>query len=278
MPEIIDFRNRPPVEAFSPFFSDEIVDFINKRLNVETPKAFKKKSLEQWFEEMDEAGITKSVIVGRNIAGCPIPNSYIGELIKRYPDRLIGLAGIDPANVIHNALDEIDRAIQEYGLKGIAMDPGLSGKNIGIYPTDRRMFPIYDKCSKLGIPVLLMSGPFSGSNFSYGHPCYFDEVAGAFPELTIIIGHGCYPYVTEAIGLIYKRPNVYLSPDVYMFTPGGEVYLRALNEFYPDQFLYGSAYPFRPMEKTVEDTMKLGIAPDVLDKYLHLNTKRIFKL
>jgi len=278
MKEIIDFRNRPPAEVFSPFFSDEIVSFINRRLNVETSQAFKEKSLEMWIAEMDEAGITKSVVVGRNIATCLIPNSYIAELIKKYPNRLIGLAGIDPANVIHNALDEIDRTVQEYGLKGINIDPGLSGGNIGIYPTDVRLFPIYEKCSNMGLPVLIMSGPWAGSNMSYSHPCYWDEIAGLFPELTLIAGHGCYPYVTEAIALLYKRPNVYLSPDCYMFTPGGEIYVRALNEFYPDQFLFGSAYPFRPMKETVEDTMKLGIASKVLDKYLYLNTKRIFNL
>ena len=44
-----------------------------------------------------------------------------------------------------------------------------------------------------------------------GHPRHLDVVAGDFPELTIIVSHGGYPWVLEAVLLAWKHPHVYLE-------------------------------------------------------------------
>jgi predicted TIM-barrel fold metal-dependent hydrolase len=57
-----------------------------------------------------------------------------------------------------------------------------------------------------------------------GHPRHLDVVAADFPELTIIVSHGGYPWVLEAVLLAWKHPRVYLELAAhrpkYFATPG----------------------------------------------------------
>ncbi len=78
--------------------------------------------------------------------------AYIREIVKKYPDRLIGYAGVDP-NKRMEAVREVDKAAK-LGLRGVSIDPFLSKTRIN----DKRMYPIYAKCVEHGFPVFLTTG------------------------------------------------------------------------------------------------------------------------
>ncbi|MDD1615105.1 MAG: hypothetical protein CG439_181 [Methylococcaceae bacterium NSP1-2] len=86
------------------------------------------------------------------------------------------------------------------------------------------------------------------------------------------------PYVSEMIGVAFRYENVYVVPDMYIFLPGGSLYVEAANGFMRDQLLFGSSYPFRAMGQTVDDFIKLGLHEQVLDGVLFQNAKRVLKL
>ena len=71
-------------------------------------------------EEMDEAGVDQSVVCGfpwRSIDMCRQHNTYMMEAVAAHPDRLIGLATVNP--VAGKACDtELERSFQG-GLKGV---------------------------------------------------------------------------------------------------------------------------------------------------------------
>ncbi|MGZ4997995.1 MAG: amidohydrolase family protein, partial [Methylobacter sp.] len=100
----------------------------------------------------------------------------------------------------------------------------------------------------------------------------------AFPQLPIVCYHGFYPYVNDILGIAFRYENVHLVPDMYIFLPGGRLYVEAANGFLRDQLLFGSSYPFRAMGQTVEDFLKLGFQDDVLDDVLFNNAKRLLNL
>ena len=53
-----------------------------------------------------------------------------------------------------------------------------------------------------------------------------------FPDLRIVVSHGNWPWVSEILHVAFRRPNVYLSPDMYLYNmPGMDDYLRAANGF-----------------------------------------------
>ena len=80
------------------------------------------------------------------------------------------------------------------------------------------------------------------------------------------------------LGVAFKHVNVFVSPDMYIFAPGGKAYVEAANSTLKDQIVYGSAYPLRPLVQTISDNRKLGFEADSLEQYFSGNAKRIFKL
>jgi predicted TIM-barrel fold metal-dependent hydrolase len=80
------------------------------------------------------------------------------------------------------------------------------------------------------------------------------------------------------IGVAFRRENVFVSPDMYMFSPGGKLYIEAANGFMQDQYLFGTSYPFRPMKQSVDDLRAIGLKPDVLEKVSYKNACRVLNL
>lgn len=271
---IIDFRGRPMMKGLENFFQREITIAANIRFGAQPAPSFLERSIPMFIEEMKEAGVDKAVITGRNITFCQVPNDDLAALVRQYPDQLIGFAGIDPSNTIHRAIPELERCIKELKLSGVNMDPGLSA--FRMYPNDRRIYPIYEKIVELNVPLILMTGPMAGPDITYTDPANISQVASDFPRMKIICGHGCWPYVTQAIGLIFRHRNVYISPDVYLWMPGRELYVEAANRM-PDQFLYASAYPFRPLN-SVNEYKQFGFTEQALEKSLHNNAANLLKL
>lgn len=270
---IIDFRARPPAAEFTTIATLEVAEFINKRVGADdVAPSFRKQSLETFLEEMQQGGISAIVMHGRHTPTCDVPDTTVSDLQNKYPEKLYGFAGTNLTSPLAEVLEGIEYAVKVLGLRGVTVEPGTNA--VPMYPDDRRLYPIYAKCADLKVPLLLMSGPWAGPDLSYTDPIYFEHVATDFPELPIVLGHGCYPFVTQVIGLIYKRANVYCSPDCYLFAPGRDAYVEAIN-LYEDQFLYGSAYPFRPMPHSVEDADKLPIEPEAREKFYWKNAARL---
>lgn len=78
--------------------------------------------------------------------------------------------------------------------------------------------------------------------------------------------------------MAFRYPNIYLVPDMYLFQPGSEAYVQAANGFLAEQLLFGSSYPFRPIRQSIEDVLRLGLRPEVLDNVLYGNAARLFGL
>lgn len=292
--KIIDFRLRPPTEPYKGFFFKEIV-FASCARGLQPVPASYMKSLEGkdgsaddaamklLDQEMDTAGIRIGVMNGRHSdvtpKPCHVEDKYMAEIKKKSKGRLIGLAGVNFDQPVEEIIVHLEKGIKELGMAGVCMEPGLARS--AMYAEDKKLTPIYKKIAEWGVPLLFMTGPFSGPDISYTDPVHFERVSVNFPSIPIILGHGCYPYVTQAIALAFKsgalRENVYVSPDVYMFAPGGENYIKAIS-WLSDRFLFASAYPFSEVDVAVERNLALPIAEEALPKFMYENAARLLKL
>jgi hypothetical protein len=209
---------------------------------------------------------------------CHVEDEYMASISSDSKGRLVGLAGINLDKPIDVIVSGIDKGVKALGMKGVCIEPGLAKSPM--YADDEKLMPIYQKCSDLKVPLLFMTGPFSGPDISYTDPLQFERVSNLFPSLPIVLGHGCYPFVREAIGASFKHmfgAGIYLSPDVYVFAPGGEDYVKAIN-WLPNRCLFATAYPFGNCEQLIEKTFKLPIDPDALPKYMYQNAENLLKL
>jgi len=96
--------------------------------------------------------------------------------------------------------------------------------------------------------------------------------------LQIVVHHGAWPRVNEIIGVAFRYANVTLVPDMYIFQPGGSLYVEAANGALADQIAFGSSFPFRSIAQSIEDYEKLGFRDDVLEKVFNTNARRLLKL
>lgn len=281
---IIDLRGRPPTPPYKAWFiPTHVARFNRKWMGTDPAPSYQQGSLDLFFKEMDEAGITQTVCTGRAIPLPPsspakgvIPNSHLHDLVTQHPDRCIAVGGIDPAGDFHDPVAEIEKCVKEYGCKGVQIEPGRS--SWACYYDDRRLYPLYEKCVELGVPMFLMSGPMAGPDLTHTHPARAQRVATDFPTLQIVMAHGCWPLVEEVVGVAFRHDNIHVSPDMYAWGPGHEHYVQAANSFMRDRFLFGTAYPAARLKESVERFLALGLRDDVLELALFKNAQQLLKL
>jgi predicted TIM-barrel fold metal-dependent hydrolase len=280
MTMVIDFRCRPPTPHFLQYFDTARVTWLAERVGAKgLAPSFVNASMDLFWEEMDEAGIDIGVVLGRNspavFMGKPfkeayIPNEHVAELQAQYPCRIVGYGGIDASNTRHDAVAETVRCVEKLGLKGIFIEPG---RQLLTHPADEKLSPVYEACTSLNVPVVVMSGPYAGADIQSSHPVYIDQVATRFPSLKIVVGHGAWPWIDEMHGVAFKHPNVFISPDLYFFVPGGNRYVEAMRGALKDQFLFGTAYPLRPLVQTVDDCRAFDLGEAVSRKFFADNAR-----
>jgi predicted TIM-barrel fold metal-dependent hydrolase len=277
--KIIDFRMRPPLGSFLQSRIYAAADNRNRytrSLGFEPPASAERQSIDLLLEEMDAAGIARGVVVGRNSPTLGvIPNDDVVAMCARYPDRFVPVGSIDPTNR-KAAMQAIDEAVA-LGVKAINIEPGVAAPPL--HSDDRRLYPIYAHCEDQGIVLIVMSGGAAGPDISYTAPEHIDRVLGDFPTLKIVASHGNWPWVQEIIHVAFRRANLYLSPDMYLHgLPGTADYVTAINGFLADRFLFGTAYPFCPLDDYLARFLALPIRESVLERVLHDNAAALLGL
>ncbi len=279
--KIIDFRIRPPFGSFlqAIMYRDPArTEDFSRRVGMYQAASVGKQSLELMIAEMDAAGVGLGVVPGRkaNPQLGMVANEDIAVLLAKYPGRFVGFAGIDPSTG-DDACQEIDATAVNGPFRGIVLEPGVLAEPM--QADDRRIYPVYEQCAGKGIPVMIMVGANCGPDVSYSLPVALEHVATDFPRLKIIVAHGGWPWVTQTLQVAIRRPNVYISPDMYMVNmPGFQDYVTAANYFLQDRFLYASSYPFIPLAAGVEYFCGLPFKPEVLPKLLHENAAALLGL
>jgi predicted TIM-barrel fold metal-dependent hydrolase len=196
-----------------------------------------------------------------------VPNDDIAAFQREFPDLVIGFGAIDPIGSTVDPVAEIHRCVRDLDLKGIYLEPGLALRlgpseqlREGVSLTDERLNPVYRTCTELDIPLIVLTGPYAGRDLGHTAPVLIDRVAHAYPRLKLVCGHGCWPYSAEILGVAYRRPNVFVSPDQYLLMPGAQGYLEGLrNSHLAQQFLFASNYPFQTFDDAVSAMDSLDI-------------------
>ncbi|MBV8716286.1 MAG: amidohydrolase [Chloroflexi bacterium] len=226
---------------------------------------------------------TLAVLLGADAettTGVPAyPNDELAAACRKYPDRFIGFAGIDPWKG-DAAIHELERCVRELGLKGVKFHPGRQQ----FYPNDTRFYPLFETASALGAPVLFHTGMMAagagtpggrGVRLDYTRPIYLDHLAADFPNLTIIAAHPSWPWADEGLALARHKSNVFLDLSGYSPKYIPPQYIQFANTLLQDQMLFGSDYPFIPPERWLADFEDAGFRPQVRDKILLLNAQRM---
>lgn len=276
--KIIDFRFRPSTP-------EAVEGMLNHRVFGEMFDLFryadraKPQPLAEIVCDMEALGIAWGVVTGRDAEttyGMTSGNDGVLALMKAYPNVFIGFAGFDP----HKGMDavyELQRRVVDNGMRGASIDPYLAR-----IPADHALYyPLYAKCCELDVPVVITTGPATrvrGAVMEDAHPRCIDRIASHFPDLKIVISHGCYPWVNEAIMVVHRHRNVHMELSEYEMSPFSEGYIQAANTLIGDKILFASASPFMDFREQVELYRRLPLTPQTLENIFYTNAKRLLGL
>jgi len=200
----------------------------------------------------ESAVVDKSIVLGfkSKYLRAEIPNAYVAEYCNRFPQKLIGFAGIDPTE--RSAVDELRAARVDLHLRGLTLSPATQD----FHPTDSRAMRLYAEAEKLEMPILLHPiGQFTEySKLEFAQPHLFDEVIRTFPKLRIIIAQLGQPWLEETICLLGKHANVYADVSGLLSRPW-EAYnalVRAHESQVIEKLLFGSGFPYTSVTDCIE--------------------------
>ena len=260
--------------------------------NLEKHPTVYEASPENLIKDMDEAGIDKSILLAVDYGLAPglsklkvsveEYNKWVADAADQYPDRLIAFVGVDPRR--KNAVEILERAVQEWGMKGLKLYPPC-----GFYPNEKFVAPIWEKANELEIPVMVHSGPtFPQLKMKYSQPIYLEDVLIRYPNLNIIIAHsGGGVWAEEVIGLRQLRNNVYADISGWqgMAYADREYAIQRLVHVYSSlrsKCLFGSDWPaFNPQishKKWVDMINGLDVETRLKKKLLGENAEKVLKL
>ena len=243
-----------------------------------------------------------------------VANDAISKLCRTHPRRFVGLATL-PTCSIKESVDELDRAVNELGLKGFGCYSNLNGR-----PLDSEdLFPIYEKVAELRVPIyihptvplateavgldilpILIYGWAFDSTVAMTRLVY-GRVLERFPEIDFILADagGVLPFFGQRASNIYSgrteeirlRYNLKENPldsfrRFYVDTADHPAStLRCVLEFFgPDRLVFATNYPYGPQEgcgfvKNCLDAIEaLDLKTEEREKILGVNAAKVLGL
>jgi predicted TIM-barrel fold metal-dependent hydrolase len=248
--------------------------------------------VEALLQSMDAAHVEIAGLVAfcasslSNGEDCFIPAERLKPFLEAYPKRFFGLVGLNPLVPPQNeyyAPRYIERAVKEFGFKAAH----LALHWFGMQPNDKRLYPIYEKCLELGVPIVMPLGaapPRSGAR-SVAEPHLLDPVIGDFLELSIVGQSIGYPWERESVYLARNNANFSVLAD----SPAPEHWIADFVGFikqgrFPkhdagsDQVMWGAGFPFKDLERSRSQFDAIAFTDIIAAQLLRENALRIFKL
>lgn len=136
--------------------------------------------------------------------GVNVGPEWVAQLVRRRPDRLVGVAGIDP--LLPSWRDDLERATS-LGLRAVTVSPSLQG----YHPAHTAAMDLWAECDRQGLPILISRfGPMPPSAMlEHDRPLLWDEVFRSFPRLTALFGSLGAPFLAETLALVEKHERVF---------------------------------------------------------------------
>ena len=221
------------------------------------------------LHEMDRFGVE----IGLIGAGGDVSR----KALQTYPDRFIAQGGVDPNKGKEGILNMV-RQYEEFGVRSFGAFNSGFDPQVGI--DDELMYPIYDKCVELDVPIFSCAGvPGPRLPMWPQHVERIDKVMYDFPELVFVTRHGCEPWVDLAVKLMLKWPNLYYSTSAFAPKYYPKEIIDYANTRGADKVIYAGYFPIGlSLERIMTDMQNVTFKDEVWPKFLRGNACKVLKI
>ncbi|MFT4947001.1 MAG: putative TIM-barrel fold metal-dependent hydrolase [Natronomonas sp.] len=233
---------------------------------------------EEFVAKMDRNGIDQVFIpalkFGNPEGGMEIdvPHEMVRELTEAYPDRIKGMAGINPREGM-DGVARLEEYVEDHGFVAGLLEP--YGWDLPL--NHRKYYPFYAKCAELGVPVLMQVGHSAmRMPSSHGKPILLDDLALDFPDLDIVGCHTGWPWSKELEAMAWKHPNVYMGATAHAPKYWEENVLNFVRTRGQDKVVFGTDYPVLDYSETISQLDGLNLGETVERKLLSENARKLF--
>ena len=275
--------------------------------------------IEAQVKMMAESGIDKAVLsyptsdahlkLGSLKEVARIYNNNVAQIIRRYPDRLIG-AAILPFGKSEEMISELKRATEVLGFRTLS----LASSYDGTYLDDCRFFPIYEIAQKLQMPIFVhpqiinpigserVTDPLLTPVIEYVFDTTISigkllmgEVFKQFPKITFVFSNfgGIITHLAHRFDETYRmlrginfvknlggNPTQFLK-NIYVDTGGDKTkanFLSALDLLGPHNILWGSDWPAkRDIKGSMETVLTLNLSQNEIKNILGETINNLLK-
>jgi len=182
--------------------------------------------------------------------GAAVPAEFVADVVRRWPGRFVGVAGIDPLH--GDPVGQIEKA-RGLGLHGVTTSPSA----LGFHPTHSAAMRAYEAAEEAGMPLWVSRpGPLGPeSRLEFDQPLAWDEVARSFPRLPIVLSGIGDPWIPETLQLLVKHDRVFASLAGLMgrsWTLFGALQ-QAEGLGVLDRLLFASGFPYVTPAQAIEN-------------------------
>jgi len=243
-----------------------------------------KDSKRMLLEDLKRHRVDYAVLIPDNV-----PASDVGDLdtvieLTQDEPRLFPMGTLNILKDRESILDKLDWLFESKRIVGIKLFPGHDP----IYPTDRRLIPVYELCIKHDLPIMIHTGwnPNNPKAAEYNDPKYIVKIAKIFHNLKIVISHYFWPEVEYCREVTRAFQNIYfdtsgLADEEVIRQTGFQRIHRVLTETFrerPDSVLFGTDYAACDIGKHIELVKSLKISNADKERIFWENALRLFRL
>ncbi len=232
---------------------------------------------------MDQAGIDRAVVCGFAFADsslCAASNDYLIEAVRRFPDRLIGLAAVQPLDG-PVAVGEARRCF-EAGLSGLGE---LLPDGQAFDPTDiETMRDLAELLTSGGYPLLIHTSEPTGHQYGgkgQTWPQKIVKLAENFPALKIIAAHwgGGLPFYELMPEVRQTLQNTYYDTAATTYLYDFRVFRQVADLCGAAKILFASDHPLLKQKNLLMRIREEGgLTEGELGAVLGKNAARLFNL
>ena len=191
---------------------------------------------------MRENNVSNTVII--QVIHYRWDNSYLRDVLKKYPGKFHGVARVNPEDPA--APDTLSKLVREDGFRGVRLSPNDSPA--GDWIKGPLMPPLWKRCNDLKVPMTILAPATRMPDIA--------ALCDKFPDLTVVIDHmaDCpidRPDLLLKLTALKRYPKVFVkishtwavSKEGFPFRDAFPLVQSLYEAFGPQRLMWGSNFP-----------------------------------